>query len=195
MSNRTASRQLAVTVTLALLKHLGVEADAAEVIAQADLEAEERQALVDAMQARMAKQSNDAMGGGDDPDDPDDPDDEADDEDEAEGGAAGRRGREAEAAASGAHLRDVNERVLDLLDRQLGQPAPAPPAVHVKVESPQVSVTAPPVTVNATIGKTGGGTKVVERDAEGRIARVASVESTQTVQRDAEGKIVSVVEE
>ncbi len=103
MANKTASRQLAVTVTLALLKHLGVEADATEVLKQADLEAEERQAAMDLMQERMAR----AAGGGedDDPDDPDaDPEDDGEDdgeeEDEPKPGAKRSARRPAEATAS-----------------------------------------------------------------------------------------------
>lgn len=54
MSNRTASRQLAVVVTLAMLKHLGIEADPQEVMEAADVDAEERQAEFDERQAAAA---------------------------------------------------------------------------------------------------------------------------------------------
>lgn len=82
MANKTASRQLAVTVTLALLKHLGVDADVNEVLKQADLEAEERQQAMDLMQQAMAR----AAAGGDPEDDGEDPDEPEDDgEDDGEG--------------------------------------------------------------------------------------------------------------
>lgn len=107
MANKTASRQLAVTVTLALLKHLGVEADVTEVLKQADLEAEERQAAMDLMQERMARASAGGEGEGD-PNDPEDPEDDGEDDGEGDGEGeddampAGRRGRRqpAEATAS-----------------------------------------------------------------------------------------------
>lgn len=55
MQNKTASRQLAVTVTVALLNHLGVEADATTVMAQADADADERQAMADLIAAGVAR--------------------------------------------------------------------------------------------------------------------------------------------
>lgn len=56
MANKTASRKLTVQVLVAMLKQLGVEADPMEVLEEADLEAEERQALADELQAEMARQ-------------------------------------------------------------------------------------------------------------------------------------------
>lgn len=107
MGNKTASRQLAATVTLAMLKHLGVDADVNEVLKQADLEAEERQQAMDLMQQAMARA---AAGGEDDGDpeddgeDPDDPEDDGQDDGEGEdtpkpGARRGQR-RPAEATAS-----------------------------------------------------------------------------------------------
>lgn len=57
MANRTASRKLAVTVLVAMLKQLGIESDPQEIIDQADIDAEERQAMADELQAEMARQN------------------------------------------------------------------------------------------------------------------------------------------
>lgn len=57
MANHTASRKVAATVTVALIKHLGVEVDPQEMLDEADLDAEERQAMADAIQAEVARQS------------------------------------------------------------------------------------------------------------------------------------------
>lgn len=127
MTNKTASRQLAATVTLALLKHLGVEADVTEVLKQADLEAEERQAAMDLMQERMAR---DTAAGGDDPDD--DEDEIDDDEDQPERQAKPQR--EAE----------LMNRTLDVLEQSIRRPQ-AP--VQVTVEAPNVNVAPAAVTV------------------------------------------------
>lgn len=54
MANSTASRQLAATVLVAMLKQLGVDADTQEVLDQADTDAEERQADSDTQQAILA---------------------------------------------------------------------------------------------------------------------------------------------
>lgn len=54
MNNRTMSRRVAVTTTLALLKHLGVDAEPQDVMDDADQEAEDRQDQADAIQAAMA---------------------------------------------------------------------------------------------------------------------------------------------
>lgn len=91
MQNKTASRQLAATVTLAMLKHLGVEADVQEVLKQADLEAEERQAAMDTMQANMAAAAAKAAGDPED-DGEEEPEDDPEDENDGEDGAQpGRR--------------------------------------------------------------------------------------------------------
>lgn len=55
MNNRTMSRQLAATVTTALLRQLGVDADPAKVLEQADEDAAERQERADDMAADMAR--------------------------------------------------------------------------------------------------------------------------------------------
>lgn len=54
MQNNTASRQLAVTVLVAMLKQLGIEADPQEILDQADVDAEERQAKLDDQMAAQA---------------------------------------------------------------------------------------------------------------------------------------------
>lgn len=167
MANKTASRQLAVTVTLALLKHLGVEADVAEVLKQADLEAEERQAAMDLMQERMARTKP-----GEDPDDPDD--DEPEDPEDDDAPVTSRQ----EAMIG---------RTLDILDASVRR-APAP--VTVTVESPNVHVAPPSVTVapaavtveaapaapaptvNVHVDR-GGGKKTISRDGDGRIASIS----------------------
>lgn len=86
MQNKTASRQLAVTVTVGLLKHLGIDADPSTVIEQADADAEARQDLADQIAAGVARDrarrgpGNPPVPDPDDPDaDPDDPDDLDDD--------------------------------------------------------------------------------------------------------------------
>ena len=56
MANKTASRKLTAQVLVAMLRQLGVEADPNEVLADADLEADERQALADEIQAEVARQ-------------------------------------------------------------------------------------------------------------------------------------------
>jgi hypothetical protein len=55
MNNKTVSRQLAVTVTVAMLKHLGVDVDTQEVIAQADQDAEGRDDMDDLIAAGVAR--------------------------------------------------------------------------------------------------------------------------------------------
>lgn len=82
MQNKTASRQLAVTVTVGLLKHLGIEADPATVIEQADADAEARQAMADEIAAGVAAARARRPGAGNPPvPDPDDPDDDPDEPD------------------------------------------------------------------------------------------------------------------
>jgi hypothetical protein len=54
MANHTASRRLTTVVLAAMLKQLGVDADPAEIMAEADQEKDEAQALADEMQANMA---------------------------------------------------------------------------------------------------------------------------------------------
>jgi hypothetical protein len=84
MANKTASRQLAVTVTVGLLKHLGIEADPNTVIAQADAEADERQEMADLIAAGVARDrarrgpSNAPVPNPDDPNHDPDPDDVVD---------------------------------------------------------------------------------------------------------------------
>jgi hypothetical protein len=55
MANKTASRKLTAQVLVAMLRQLGVEADPMEVLEDADLEAEEKAELADALQAEIAR--------------------------------------------------------------------------------------------------------------------------------------------
>lgn len=83
MQNKTASRQLAVTVTVGLLKHLGIDADPATVIEQADADAEERQDMADQIAAGVARdraRRGPVNAPVPDPDDPDDDPDHLDDD-------------------------------------------------------------------------------------------------------------------
>lgn len=79
MANGTASRQLAVTTTVAMLKQLGVDADAHEVMEQADADKAERQDMADMIAAgvaanRATKNPNPPVpGDANDPEPPDDP--------------------------------------------------------------------------------------------------------------------------
>jgi hypothetical protein len=111
MANRTASRQLAVTVLVAMLKQLGIEADPSEVMDQADEDDQENQDRADDMQARLAAKNPNPPVPGDDPTD-DDP--EADDVKEAQAGL----------------LRDV----MAALTAERGRP------VNLVVNTPDVSV-------------------------------------------------------
>jgi hypothetical protein len=54
MTNKTMSRKAAVGITIALVKHLGVELDPMEIIEEADKDAKERQEEFDNQQAKMA---------------------------------------------------------------------------------------------------------------------------------------------
>lgn len=72
MANHTASKKLTVQVLVAMLKQLGVEADPNEILADAELDAEDAQAMADAMQAQIAAQRVSGGTGGNPPveDDP-----------------------------------------------------------------------------------------------------------------------------
>lgn len=68
MGNATMDRRTAVTVTMALVKHLGVEADPQEIMDAADVEKEERQELADSMlQAELAARGRGPTGKGNPP--------------------------------------------------------------------------------------------------------------------------------
>jgi hypothetical protein len=67
MANHTASRKLTAQVLVAMLKHLGVDADPTEILADADLDKEDAQAMADAMQAEIARQRADGGLGGNPP--------------------------------------------------------------------------------------------------------------------------------
>ena len=85
MAGGFASKEIAVTVMVAMLKHLGVEADPNEILEAAEKEAEERQAKADEMQASIAAGRSSGRGN------PPIPDDKTEDEDERElAGAATR---------------------------------------------------------------------------------------------------------
>lgn len=71
MGNRTASRQLAITVLVAMLKQIGIEADPNEILDQADQDDEENQARADLMAAKVAAQNPPVPDGGGDPGDGD----------------------------------------------------------------------------------------------------------------------------
>lgn len=78
MANGTASRKLAVTTQVAMLKHLGVDADAHEVMEQADEDKEERQDMADLIASGVAaarsKNPNPPVPGDEDPEPTDTPD-------------------------------------------------------------------------------------------------------------------------
>lgn len=67
MTNHTASRKLTAQVLVAMLKQLGVDADPTEILADADLDKEDAQAMADAMQAEIARQRADGGLGGNPP--------------------------------------------------------------------------------------------------------------------------------
>lgn len=120
MANGTASKQLAVTVLVAMLKQLGIEADPAEILQQAEDDAAERQDQADEMQAGLA-----AAGPGGKRNPPV-PDPEVDDPQVV---------REAEPTVA----EQLLTRAMEALAAERGRP------VHVNVNTPDVSV---PVTVH-----------------------------------------------
>lgn len=84
IQNQTLSKKAAVTIQVALVKHLGIDLNEAELNDQIEDEAEERQAKADQIQAQMARTNPPVPGDDDqaDDDDPDDPNDDGDDPEE-----------------------------------------------------------------------------------------------------------------
>jgi hypothetical protein len=167
MANRTASRQLAATVLVAMLKHLGIDPpDVTEVLDQADQDAEEAAQRGDAMQAELASRNAPVPGGGND-----------DNGDPAKAGAA----REAW---------DAPDRYTALVEAALAQ---GDRPVHVTVHTPDVTV---PVTVQAgdtTVNLPGPGLTTKEtthvRNDAGLITK------SHTVERPAAGQAGQTVKE
>jgi hypothetical protein len=201
MANKTASRQLSVTVMVALLKHLGVDADPAEVLEQADLDAEEKQKVLDLLQADMAGKR---PGPGDpfgQPGDPDDP--ENDDDLDAEPGQPTGKKRQREAEATDTTdtvladaFQDMHRDTLDLIDRALTRPQPP---VNVHVDNP-VTVHPAPVTVEAaqvSVTMERGSRKVlkVERNAKGLVTKLEVDGTVRRIERDDQDRISQIVEE
>ncbi len=151
MANGTASRKLAVQVMVGMLKHLGVEADPQEVLDDAEVEAEERQARADELQAGLAAR-NAPVPGDDDGDEPP------------------ARGGKQEGADYGARLLDA------LVERSSGGPAP----VHVTVHTPDVQVPITVKTGDTAVVVPAPGTVAREtthvRDANGLLQKSVTVE-------------------
>lgn len=186
LNNRTMSRKAAVQIQVAVIKHLGVNLDAAEVMEDADDDAAQAQLEGDQRAADIA-----AGRGTRNPPVPDDPTDLPLSEDQ----------EDPEDQVAKEAIKRIEAQIADLMIRpnhviNVDVPKQEAPRVDVQVAAPNVTVEAAPAPqVNVTVppaqapGPAGPVRRVIARDKGGRIESVTDypAEPGQTTTPNTEG--------